>query len=141
MGKKVPGQLDRRDPERIAPRPRAAGGVVIGLVCFLLWACALTKEGDTNFRNDVISCEEAVAHLQDCCPNFGDTHPDACEYRRDGCSGNRDVALGMATSRCIRDKECGELVDLGICARARAAVIGDEFSSMDASRIEEICEP
>ena len=96
-------------------------------MCFLGLACATSN----NFRKDVILCEEAVVQLRDCCPGFDDISPDACEYF-EGCSGSRATLLNVTTSECIRDKECAELVDQGICDRAHLQLVlapVDESSS------------
>lgn len=102
--------------------PRLSGGALIGSLCFVCLACAIVDDGDTNFRDDVLLCEEAVTHLQDCCPNLGEVYAEACEFRRDGCNNGRNVSLDLRTSRCIRDKECAELVQQGICDRASEVV-------------------
>jgi hypothetical protein len=69
-----------------------------------------------DMREDEFLCEEAHAHLTDCCPGFK-TAPGVCEYV-DGCDESTYPALPPAESNCIRAKSCQELVDQGICERA-----------------------
>lgn len=122
--------------QSLRPTPRRSRGIsaalLIGGGCFVCFACALADEGRTNFRQDVLLCEEAVAHLKDCCPGLDDVYAESCEYRQDGCSEGKSVALSVSQSRCVRDKECGELVDQGICERA-ATVLVDGAEFVDAS--------
>jgi hypothetical protein len=88
---------------------------------------------DNNFREDVISCEDALAKLEGCCPDF---RPNAvrCHYSEIqsfpifGCTPreglpreHEEPALSLAASQCILDLSCPELVDKGVCRRAQAA--------------------
>lgn len=125
-------------PRGESPRFRLSGGLLVGGLCFVCLACAIADDGNTNFRDDVLLCEEAVARLQDCCPGVGQVYPEACEYREDGCNTGREVALNLRTSRCIRSKECIDLVESGTCERAREVV---ENGPVDASTRGEICTP
>ncbi len=75
--------------------------------------------------------------LRDCCPGFDAINPDACQHF-EGCGATRGVLLDVTTSDCIMDKECPELVDLGICERARARLNSDEFEDAGSSR--EVCQ-
>lgn len=112
---------------------------MVGSLCFVCLACAIADDGDTNFRDDVLLCEEAVARLQDCCPELGEVYPEACEYRNDGCNNGREVSLDLRTSRCIRDKDCAELIDSGTCARAKEVVSTGEVDAGNARG--EVCTP
>lgn len=66
-----------------------------------------------GFREDEITCEQAVAHLIDCCPDtsfLGLT----CEHiNAKGCDQNAtdeifpDLRIDQA--RCVREKSCDEL--------------------------------
>ena len=86
---------------------------------------------DNQFREDVISCEEAVAHLEECCPEFRASNVE-CRYyfRRDeGCLGPDsttrvvpDIPLGE--SRCIRDETCDGLRSKGLCNYGQASPDG-----------------
>lgn len=126
-------------PNGKQPGFRLSGGVMIGALCFVCLACAIVDDGDTNFRDDVLLCEEAVARLQDCCPGMGQVYPEACEHREDGCNDGREVALNLRTSRCIRNKECIDLVNSGTCARAREVVESGPVDSGASGG--EICTP
>lgn len=67
-----------------------------------------------DMRRDEFLCEEAHAHLADCCPGFK-TGPGVCEHV-DGCDYSDDPDLTPAQSDCLRAKSCEELRDQGICA-------------------------
>jgi hypothetical protein len=77
---------------------------------------------DNQFREDVLSCEEAVAHLAECCPEVQPTNVE-CRYyyRRDeGCLGPDTTTriepdLDLRESRCIRDLTCEGIRSRGLC--------------------------
>jgi hypothetical protein len=61
-----------------------------------------------------VHCEEAVAHLSDCCPGFVARGFDCTEGP--GCNS---PALLEDQGRCIEGKSCEALVADGTCDRAR----------------------
>jgi hypothetical protein len=67
-----------------------------------------------SVRNDELVCEEAVARLENCCPTFDPRRFD-CEYI-DSCNGGNLPAVDEHAAQCIRDRACGDLGALGICA-------------------------
>lgn len=70
-----------------------------------------------DMRQDEFLCEEAHAHLTECCPGFH-TESNVCE-QADGCGGDGSYpALTPTESNCVREKSCAELVAQGICSRA-----------------------
>lgn len=71
-----------------------------------------------DMKQDELDCEEAVAHLQDCCPGF-DARRIECLHS-DGCTPERP-AISIPQSQCIRGENCGELVSSGVCGRAQDA--------------------
>jgi hypothetical protein len=75
-------------------------------------------------RPDEVDCEEAVAHMLDCCPAF-DRSAVQCVYN-DVC-GISYPDLTPAESECILDESCEELVANKICdrVRTRSADAGD----------------
>ena len=101
-------------------------------VCFALGIAAVLacngghdQEDDNQFRDDVLWCEEAVARLQRCCPNF-DVRRIACQYYYsfdEGCgtSSTRKIepAYTKSESACVRERSCDALVNEGICTRAQ----------------------
>ena len=95
-----------------------SGAALVAASCFVGLACALGDEGETNFREDVLLCEEAVSRLQECCPELDSVDALACEYRQDGCNEGRAVDLNPIESRCIRDLDCEALRTKGTCGRA-----------------------
>jgi hypothetical protein len=128
-------------------------GAVVGVVVALGWAlhCGQydTEEND-NFRENVMQCEDALAHLGNCCPGF-DTSAPSCRnhYHEDtstSCNGisstthyeevNEQPALNLDESKCIRSRSCDDLKQNKICERAQAARPyrqGRQGSSPDAA--------
>jgi hypothetical protein len=75
-----------------------------------------TLMADGGLREDEIDCEQAVAYLQQCCPEFSQNETLQCEYS-DGC-GVTQPALSIPESQCILGETCAQLVANGICTRA-----------------------
>lgn len=101
---------------------------MVGGLITLLLACGDKEEDSDQFREDTLTCEEALAHLQECCPNF-DPMAVACRYYFSSDSGcgtsevNREEpAFSLSESRCIRNKSCADLQGQNICPRAQKAV-------------------
>jgi hypothetical protein len=104
----------------------APAGLVVMLACN-----TDEKIDDDNFREDVISCEDALAKLEGCCPGFR-ANAVRCQYyertyEHSGCDSStyehqhEDPALRLADSQCILGRSCSELVNTGVCAKAQAA--------------------
>lgn len=83
---------------------------------------------DNQFREDVISCEEAVAHLAECCPELRPSDVE-CRYyfRRDeGCLGPDSTTriepdIALRDSLCIRGLTCEGISSRGFCSYRRGA--------------------
>lgn len=75
------------------------------LLLLVLAVCEMT--------DDEFHCEEAVAHLADCCPGFEPRGFDCTAGP--GCSS---PALLADQARCIQGKSCEMLVAGGTCDRA-----------------------
>jgi hypothetical protein len=73
-------------------------------VCAVLFTGAIFEE--------TLQCEEAIAHLQSCCPDLYSTH--ACG---DGCG---TVMLEGGESQCILERDCDELEKANVCERVEA---------------------
>lgn len=65
-----------------------------------------------GLREDELDCEEAVAHLASCCPNYDPTQI-ACKYS--STCGITLPALSVEESRCILDLSCDHVVQAGLC--------------------------
>lgn len=66
-----------------------------------------------GFREDELTCEQAVAHLMDCCPDTSFREV-ACEHvNAKGCdqSSTDEIFPDLRTdqARCVRAKSCDEL--------------------------------
>jgi hypothetical protein len=104
---------------------------VVGVCFALLLACSDGSVHDhDDFREDVIDCEDAVAYLAKCCPDFK-ASAIACQYSYDYTPGGCDSApttssvspaLGVDESRCILTRSCDAIVRDGVCERALAAM-------------------
>ena len=103
----------------------------LGVIAFLACKSDATKddeEDDNQFREDVIQCEEAIARLERCCPDFDGARV-LCNYffKLDtgscGPSTTDTVhpALSLPESRCVLDTSCEDLVGKDVCARAQEA--------------------
>jgi hypothetical protein len=83
-------------------------------VVFFAFCCF----GAGGLREDEFDCEEAAAHLADCCPAF-DAQKLNCEFAH-GCeSPDQHPGLSLAETRCIEAKSCSELVSSGVCERTK----------------------
>lgn len=92
-------------------RPSARLG---GIAAALLLAALAVR----CLRRDELHCENAVAHLQRCCPGFqpGDVY---CVYAESCSVVYPSISEGDAS--CIVDSSCTTLVENGACARAMEA--------------------
>jgi hypothetical protein len=99
---------------------RWGAGRTIGVIVGLLLAC-------NGIREDEFACENAVAHLQQCCPGFTGSNI-ACIYEPPpvSCGGSDPVSQGespdldLEQSACIRAATCDQLRSSGACDRAAA---------------------
>jgi hypothetical protein len=105
-------------------------GFTLSLAVGALLACGI--------RQDEFDCENAVAHLQECCPGFSGSSV-SCTYNAGACGGTTYPALDITTSDCIRQASCGTLVSQGICDRAMRAPLGS--SSITSTTTYAICPP
>lgn len=64
-------------------------------------------------REDELQCEEAAAHLEDCCPAL-DVGQIDCVYH-EGCGSPSRPVLSPEAARCIRYLECDSLRRSGWC--------------------------
>ncbi|WP_437682773.1 hypothetical protein [Sorangium sp. So ce131] len=76
-------------------------------------------------------CENAAAHLEQCCPSFT-AAPALCQENT-GCGDEEEMRLTIAESLCIQDKECDDLVASNVCERA-ATRSGLADGSTDVAR-------
>jgi hypothetical protein len=85
-------------------------------------AAALVICCGAGLRNDEIECEEATAHLHDCCGGF-DPSNFHCKYV-EGCDSTTHPDLSIQTSVCIQDQSCDALKARGLCDAARTVPHG-----------------
>jgi hypothetical protein len=70
-----------------------------------------------DLRQDELDCEEAVAHLQHCCPGLA-LNQVSCRYERGCMSEDTNPEISIAESRCVRALDCAALNSTGVCERA-----------------------
>lgn len=77
----------------------------------------LSHVAGNSFREDELECEQAIAHLVDCCPDFpaGSVQ---CVYD-EGCGTVTETALSVAESRCIERKSCDDVRASGLCEKVK----------------------
>ena len=110
-------------PARMAP------GWLIAATVALMFACG-------DMRQDELDCEEAVSHLQDCCPGF-DSRRIECIYET-GCTP-QIPAISIQQSQCIRDESCSALVASGVCQRAQNAQTVTDSAQNSTPVSETVC--
>lgn len=103
-------------------------GLLLGVGVALVMACGSSNPDDNQFREDVIWCEEAVAHLEECCGAIFDPSQIECRHyyeKNVGCESTTytsvDPAFTTDQSRCIHEQSCDVIVANKICERALAA--------------------
>jgi hypothetical protein len=86
-----------------------------------LFSCVLvlTSSGWFNFREDELTCEEAAAHLENCCPDFDATLL-RCDYNA-GCGSTEHPSIPIEEATCIRERSCARLIAARVCERAMKA--------------------
>lgn len=87
-------------------RRRRLGPALVVLLVAIALSCG-------SVRDDELSCEEAVARLQDCCPGI-DPRRLNCEFETSCSSSNVPVVTERA-AECIRARACADLEARGIC--------------------------
>jgi hypothetical protein len=102
-----------------------------GTVFALGVATVLATSCDDDFTEDVFLCEEALAHVRECCPKT-DLSGVECAYEhstetgRASCtadwnittSRNVEPAIAPDDAHCVLGTSCEELVARGACERA-----------------------
>lgn len=75
----------------------------IALAAMVGPSCAALNE-------DQLHCEEAVAHLDECCPNFRADQLSCQHEEPAGCGCGREVDLDLSASEAVLALDCEELV-------------------------------
>jgi hypothetical protein len=79
---------------------------------------ALGWLGAGGIREDEFQCEQAVAHLEECCPGF-EPREVSCSFSS-GCGSTTFTAFSLEESRCIQEESCGAIRSGHVCERAAA---------------------
>ena len=67
-----------------------------------------------GFREDEVQCEEAAAHLRDCCDDFSSNL--ACYYSSNGCDSPVYPDLDIDESRHVQRMSCAEIRASDYCS-------------------------
>lgn len=100
----------------LAPTPR-----------FLLLSLAIGLSLACGIREDELRCEEAVAHLVDCCPAFHKELVD-CTYfpgssSSSGCNTGHRPDIAIEAARCITALDCPSIQRTDYCTRVEQNVM------------------
>jgi hypothetical protein len=86
---------------------RCGRAFTLSLLVGVLLACGI--------RQDEFDCENAAAHLQECCSGFSATMIE-CTYSPYCTTTYPEIDI--ADSDCIRNESCEDLIGTGVCGRA-----------------------
>jgi hypothetical protein len=89
----------------------------------------LTLMASGGLREDEVDCEQAVAHLDECCPGFTWASSLRCEYDG-GCAPNTP-GLTVEESNCVAAMSCDELVARDLCTTLANLVPDDAADPYD----------
>lgn len=103
----------------------------------LAMAASLFLAHCSEIQHDETECQEASAHLEDCCRGFDARNVQCATGTSGGCGSSVPAQTFPATfavsdSECILDSSCGDLVAKGVCARAIARTAPILDSGADA---------
>jgi hypothetical protein len=117
--------------EKHAGSSQRVAGFILGVSPLVLLGVFLsTFAVSPGFRRDELACEEAVAHLGECCPNL-DTTQLNCTY--DDACGTLRPDFDVNQSGCIREASCEEIRARGLCDLKAAD--GDASHAGDAGSL------
>ena len=91
---------------------------VVTLLIALLSSVTLMCGG--GFDEKEVDCEDAVAHLKECCTSDAPTHV-RCRVEDHGCDSTTYPSLTSDEATCILQQSCNAIVKGQMCARAEAA--------------------
>jgi hypothetical protein len=118
-------------------QPRLKSSVVVALLMGATLTCNIgfVDDDDEGFRVDVIGCEEAVAHLEACCPGY-DGKRVRCNYNPGAC-GTTYPQIRESQSDCIRSQSCDAIQKSGSCDDLRG--LGDAAAYGYSSSLVRMC--
>ena len=101
---------------------RWSSGFTVALFVGVILACGI--------REDEFACEDAVAHLQSCCPGFTANNID-CTYTEGQACETRSVypEIDATQAACIRSESCASLREFGVCARVEALPLSTDWQN------------
>jgi len=117
-------------------KPHERSGRAVPILLLAVGVLVLTSGWLAGFREDELECEQAVAKLVECCPDFS-TNVIECNYAT-GCGSTTYPALSIDQSQCIGDLSCSEIVANKICERARfvdPVVVGEDGGIVNGAEV------
>ncbi len=100
---------------------RKLGSVAFTIAVGAAFAC-------TAIHGDELLCEEAAAHVHECCPGVQIARIN-CDYDQ-SCGTTHEPDLRGDVAKCLRDTGCGELTKPGgACDKVRQASLTPEFAA------------
>src|SRR6187455_3112545 len=95
-----------------ALRERYLFRLLLGAVASL----AVTGPSCGQLTETELHCEEALAHLHECCPGFRPNEFACVKEEAEGCGCGREADLDLAISKQVLDLECDDLAAGNWCA-------------------------
>ncbi len=116
--------------------PLAKGGARLLLAFFVP---LLLLHGCDGIQEDELECEQALAHLHECCVKR-DFSEISCRTTA-GCGSTTYPTYPTVVAVCIQEKSCAELAAEGICDRAFSAEprVAPADGGGDLSANDEVC--
>jgi hypothetical protein len=102
------------------------GAITIAVVVGVALGCG-------GIDDDELACEDALSHLEDCCPKF-DIHRFQCANQSD-CSTAVPTDLTQTASDCIRSHSCSDALSSGLCDRMMA-VAAEPYPYQQQTKVE-----
>jgi hypothetical protein len=103
-------------------RSRRKAPFILALIAGIALACSAS-----GIHEDELDCEDAVGHLQQCCPGFTGQNIYCIHDAVNGCLADGDdyaqvPDFTVAQSDCLRSESCSDLQSSGVCERVSAIV-------------------
>ena len=105
-------------------------------------AVAVVWLGAGGIREDEFQCEQAVAHLHDCCPDL-DPGAVSCSFSS-SCGATLFTTFSVEESQCIQDASCEAILRGHLCERAlsrepRQTMVGEDGGTSTTPEQEPVC--
>lgn len=85
-------------------------------VLCVAFAALLSGAVTCSFRVDDLHCEEAAAHLTECCPEL-ESYVLDCSGERQACESEPTITFTQQESDCLLERDCDTLARDRVCER------------------------